>query len=67
MFLDILESLGIDHSDTKTAIYYDRGAVLCDYELGAIKCGIADMSAGSCDTADSSRIWFTYCGSIGIK
>lgn len=41
--------------------------MLCDYVLGGMKCGISDMRAGSSDMADSSRIWFTYCGSIGIK
>lgn len=41
--------------------------MLCDYVLGGMKCGIADMSAGSSDMADSSRIWFTYRSVIGIK
>lgn len=41
--------------------------MLRDYVLGGMKCGISDMRAGSSDTADSWRMWFTYRGSILIS
>ncbi len=51
----------------KTSNILWQWTMLCDYVLGGMKCGITDRSAGTSDTADGLRVWFTYRGSIGIK
>lgn len=43
----VFEQLGKVSLKHKNGNTLQQGSVLCDYVLGAMKCGITDMSSGS--------------------